>query len=1163
MTSADISVGTITIEGAGWIGGCDSLKNPWLLGPNQYRWGVNIINRGGVVQTRPGRELRLILPPGNLQGGIIFYATKQVTADSRLVRLDDYYLVLVVSGLIYAVPFNEDGALEQPLDWRNLQLRDVSLDANVPIVYLATPERAARRVNGALEVVSPHNVLIIQDNVNGAVYWDGELVGQEEVPLDASNLTYDGIPVGSWMVESGDRLWVATKTGVMAADLKDPLSFSERLVGDTRGDFTFGSEVTGLADYHDADEQAVLVVFTATTRSILLSGIRNRSLWSSASGGFQRLLDPSVGCVSGRSVVFQGGLMNWWSAGGMVSLNPATQRYHTNEVPYQDMNMARTKASMSDNASFVCGAAFERFLLMSVPFEERLNSHTMVLDLGLRTQDSPPSWAGVWTGTRPTQWVTGEVYGVPRIFQLSLDYQSLNNGSHLHVWEEFCREQNDVYFRLSPDNTFTTYRRRIYCYFETALFGPGMDFKELKFVEFDMTKIAGEVDLNVSYRSLRGETGKMLEAKIRTLYFDYQLEGQQAAADAVKPLGKLLPQSRRLRTEEVIRIPSQQVGAGEVPKNADRAFSIVFEWCGQAGVDALSVVMLPYAEGGVGELSFRDNAVSALGEGGSIALALSPIGVEDLLPAPLDESWVSAKSASYSELCPDQSSTPGIVVTAEVIYRSYISKEDADSEALSLATASAQTEAARLRGDSPCTWQSFRYADRVCRPQWDSAVTDVISWTTTPDTSGVPELNMLVGPFEDSISTLVNGADMLRRTPNDNRFLRPNTSVFGTAFSNSQTRWVERGANRTTPASPPFFVPSPIGANRPVHSQIVVNESTSSTFNGISVPHIALFDAELGTTNTTPIINTTKTAALGTGPSGFTPPIAIHAVSGHANSTLFYVGGNFTTFNGSSRRGAIAINALTGAITAFNATSHSHTIVSVRGMLINARVPASRKLYAYVVLDSDTSELRLIQVDPDTGAYVGAFTDRVYAIVSLNERLRPHMTFDNADRVYSGYDGVVERLLTDGSVDGGFAAFTAPVGQVVTGVAVDGEVSNPNVFVSTSTSPSPNPTGSGRLHKLNTAGVDAPGWSVVANGTILGVKSFGSQYVTIHGDFTEVSGKPLFKFAYIDTVTGEPLSAFQYEVRSASAESLISLADANSIAQTLATQAVELALPCT
>ena len=38
-----------------YTGGVDSLLYPTDLAPGTYAWGVNVINRGGVVQTRPGQ----------------------------------------------------------------------------------------------------------------------------------------------------------------------------------------------------------------------------------------------------------------------------------------------------------------------------------------------------------------------------------------------------------------------------------------------------------------------------------------------------------------------------------------------------------------------------------------------------------------------------------------------------------------------------------------------------------------------------------------------------------------------------------------------------------------------------------------------------------------------------------------------------------------------------------------------------------------------------------------------------------------------------------------------------------------------------------------------------------------------------------------------------
>ena len=65
---------------SGWIQGVNSVRNPWLLPDNQFKWGVNVTVRGGLIQTRPGHKMQLSLPSGNFQGGILFASNKQKDA---------------------------------------------------------------------------------------------------------------------------------------------------------------------------------------------------------------------------------------------------------------------------------------------------------------------------------------------------------------------------------------------------------------------------------------------------------------------------------------------------------------------------------------------------------------------------------------------------------------------------------------------------------------------------------------------------------------------------------------------------------------------------------------------------------------------------------------------------------------------------------------------------------------------------------------------------------------------------------------------------------------------------------------------------------------------------------------------------------------------------
>src|SRR6266542_2081255 len=52
--------------------GMDSNTHPIKLPPGKYARGENIVNRGGIVQCRPGYRCLTALPEGRLQGFAVF-----------------------------------------------------------------------------------------------------------------------------------------------------------------------------------------------------------------------------------------------------------------------------------------------------------------------------------------------------------------------------------------------------------------------------------------------------------------------------------------------------------------------------------------------------------------------------------------------------------------------------------------------------------------------------------------------------------------------------------------------------------------------------------------------------------------------------------------------------------------------------------------------------------------------------------------------------------------------------------------------------------------------------------------------------------------------------------------------------------------------------------
>jgi len=711
MKSPNISSGMAQKVSAGWMHGVNSIRNPWTLPEDQVKWAQNVTIRGGVAQTRPGFGMRLSLPAGNFQGGTIFNSNKQYRAagsqknaagvtitqrptiwtidGSESEALELSFIVFAVSGNVYYSPF----PLKQPKDWNEYLLSGIKVDPDVLMVNFTVATQSAQTSTSSGTTITPsHRLIIIQDGINQPCYWDGS---------DKTGHAASDMPIGFWMAYSGNRLWVANRNVISASDIGDPLGWKERTTGAGRGDFSVPRPVTAMQDYVGQNNDSRLYVFTDRATYSLASGILDRATWVSTPN-FQNVLYPTIGCVAGRSICFQAGMMWWYSQGGLVSADVAASSYLSSQVLYKDVEMAKAKRLMSSNIGDICSVSFENYLLCSVPYYEALNSATMVLDYAAASewnQNRSPAWAGVWTGIRPIQWVSGVVEGVPRVFALSVDYASTNDGSYNHIWEAFLPQRYDTYLSISQDGSTSDFVNRIYCQLETGLLGDGMDLKQLNWAELDCSQIAGTVDVKVSYRGSKGTYQSILETRILAATEDYQYKTSYSA-DEIAALGLIQTQHRRIVTEEVRPNSKEKSCESNYLLNIDKAFSLLAEWCGGLGVEAVRMFQTPFQDRSTGRVTIPETSYCALGEdGSSISVSLPSAAIED--PNNQPSVWNSTKTASMqASPCYGQ---PTAVATATASATSYVSQQEADSLAFAKAQNEANIAAIQYRAAHPCS----------------------------------------------------------------------------------------------------------------------------------------------------------------------------------------------------------------------------------------------------------------------------------------------------------------------------------------------------------------------------------------------------------------------------------------------------------------------------
>lgn len=465
-------------EGDGlFIGGMNSDIDQLYLQPTQYARGMNVVNRGGLIQCRPGYRCILALPAGRLQGFTVFRP-----------KVGDPTIIFVVEGRVYSsnYPFNT---------FR--QLSALSFSNTARHVYFALTEKTLNRNDdGSLELIAPKNVLVIQDGgFTSPATFDGTTAQHERGE--------GKIPIGGPMAWSGDRLWVGRGSQVFASDLANPTSFTENLYITGTASFIFRNDVVALHAMSGATMPGPpqLLVFTRENGYLLQSGIRDRSTWTSIPD-FQREILPNIGCVSHRSLTTHGGFLWWFSRFGLVSFDTAAQSFVSSALPHIDEEMFDSKIGLSPDLQGVAGSTFENYLLMSVPHASAFNTHTWVMDNSpLESgEKAKPVWNSFWTGTRPVEWYSGSILGRERILYISADTDGNNR-----LWEAFTPDRLD-------DGGHITWYAELRGYTANA----PAKFKEFRYADFFMTELSGEFDMAVFWAGAdRGKYKRILTKKIR------------------------------------------------------------------------------------------------------------------------------------------------------------------------------------------------------------------------------------------------------------------------------------------------------------------------------------------------------------------------------------------------------------------------------------------------------------------------------------------------------------------------------------------------------------------------------------------------------------------------------------------------------------------------
>lgn len=456
MATSPANTNRIFDGGIQFLNGVNSNLHPTYLGPSQYSWSINTVNKGGIVGTRDGFDSLFRAEDGKAQGITMFTPSGQAAPS----------MVIAVNGKIFVA--------QAPFD-SFTQLPNIQFD---PFVDHIVFKEAIQSVENG-QVVDPRAVLIMQDGRRTPAYWDGT-VNRHLRPGGAHRETVIGLSM-EWI---GSRLWVARGRELFASDIFDPLHFIENQYLATGGSLQAmdGDFITLLR--RTADNKNLLV-FTIHNTTIVRAGITDRDVWKDTPD-FVSLLFPGVGAVGPKAITEMNGELWWFSVEGVRKFTQVGSAIQTSRNTIASIEMLRSFTNLSPILSRVAGFAYGTYLGFSVPSGDVYNRHTWVLDSSISNQlasESPPAWQGIWMGTRPVEWVTANVNGKDRSFYISQDYCGIR------VWEAFkpSKEDNGA---------------RIFCSteFPGLVFGEPSSFKRFLFTELHLIGVSGEVDMTMEYR---------------------------------------------------------------------------------------------------------------------------------------------------------------------------------------------------------------------------------------------------------------------------------------------------------------------------------------------------------------------------------------------------------------------------------------------------------------------------------------------------------------------------------------------------------------------------------------------------------------------------------------------------------------------------------------
>ena len=506
--------------------------------------------------------------------------------------------VFAVSGSVWYCPINPNGTLGEAQQIKTLQFSEYADQLTGTLCTQTNTIVAGQYVNN----IVPRNLLIIQDGINRAGIWDGQ-VGvhmnpEKKVETDSDGNTlypsnYNQTRIGLWCAWSGDRLFVFNGRLGFASDLGDPTHFTEELSLNSFQVMVFPENVTGAIDRGTSgNNQSAVIVCTRTTTWTLFSGVRARIPSTYSAGwantpGFMTKIFSGVGCIAGKSMTVHRGLLYWKSLDGIVVFDSVNTVNSTQNLPIIDKEMVYSKRLIcppnNPAGDLTCVGKRDSYVFWSVPVGPVTNGrcycrHTQVLDLQT-TAANTAGWQGVWTGMRPVEWSSIELAS-EYTYALSMDADGV-----VRIWQAFQSNRADNGKPI--DWLVETRLDRV----QNSVF----EYANFRHFRLLVDQVLGNFDIKGYWRGMRGSYHELLNQRI-TATPGSILTPVPGFSEIVNttPQYAFLPQTRTVISQDLRGVNTVCSSAGvesQYEDGTDHAFSLLLKLRGRGAIVAYRIAV--------------------------------------------------------------------------------------------------------------------------------------------------------------------------------------------------------------------------------------------------------------------------------------------------------------------------------------------------------------------------------------------------------------------------------------------------------------------------------------------------------------------------------------------------------------------------------------------